>query len=72
MSNKKSAPRPRRTWRDTPDSAHTNRLLRWPSPESLHPTENTMINSIMGDESAQAIIQSYAACIYSCPTEVLA
>jgi hypothetical protein len=72
MSKTKSTPRHRRSWRDTPDSTHNNPLTAWPSAESLHPSETTMINAIMGDESARAIIQSYAASIYSCPLEVLA
>jgi hypothetical protein len=72
MSKTNSAPRPRRTWRNIPDSTHTNRLLRWPSPESLHPTEDTMINAIEGNAEAQAMIASYASGIYFVPTEVQA
>jgi hypothetical protein len=47
-------------------------LTAWPSPESLHPTENTIINAICGDKSAQAILMSYAANIQSVPMEVYA
>lgn len=51
---------PRRTWRDIPDASHTNRLSCWPSPESLHPSESTIVAALSGDESAQAILLSYA------------
>ncbi len=60
MSRKQKTPRtPPRSWRDIPDSAHANPLRSWPSPESLHPGEETMIAAIFGDESARAIITSY-------------
>ncbi len=60
MAKKTKTPRtPPRSWRDVPDSSHTNPLRSWPSPESLHPTEDTMIAAILGDESARAIITSY-------------
>lgn len=70
MAKPKSTPKPKRSWRDTPDSSHTNRLTAWPSPESLHPTEATMFSAIMGDESARAIIRSFATYVHSYPTEV--
>jgi hypothetical protein len=72
MPKKKTTTRPKLTWRDYPDSSHTNRLNCWPSPESLHPTETTIINAICGDKSAQAILMSYATSIRSVPMEVLA
>jgi hypothetical protein len=50
-----------RSWRDYPDSSHTNRLNAWPSPESLRPSESTLIAAISGDESCQAIVLSYAS-----------
>ncbi len=71
MSKTKSAPRTRRTWRDTPEN-QIRGFPSWPAPESLHPTESTIINALSGDESAQAIIQSYALCAFPYPTAVQA
>jgi hypothetical protein len=72
MSKKKINTRPKLSWRDYPDSTHTNRFTCWPSPESLHPTENTMIKAICGDKSAQAILMSYARSSIQSVPEVLA
>jgi hypothetical protein len=70
MSKTKSAPRPRSTWRDN-DDRHHRTFPSWPSAESLHPNEMTMIAAIEGDSSARAIIGSYAAHLFSAPEEVL-
>jgi hypothetical protein len=69
MAKQKSSTTLKRTWRDNPDRLHRG-FPAWPSPESLHPTEDTMMAAITGDESARAIICSYAACRYSYPMEV--
>ncbi|MCU1247070.1 MAG: hypothetical protein JWQ49_99 [Edaphobacter sp.] len=58
---KKTTAKPKvRSWRDYPDSSHTNRLTRWPSPESLSPDASTTFDAVSGNISARAIVDSYA------------
>jgi hypothetical protein len=63
----KTPPSIKEAWRAYPDYKHPH-LTQWPSAESLHPSENTMINAIMGDESSRAILSSYRVCQFTYST----
>lgn len=58
MSRRPSPKKPKRTWRDVPDTRHRS-YLSWPQPESLHPSAATIEAAADGDRHARAIATAY-------------
>ncbi len=56
---KKRTQRKQFTWRDNPDDRMRN-FQSLPRPESLHPTETTMMLAASGDPEKIAIVDSWA------------
>ena len=56
---KPTALRRTRSWRDTPGATH-RKFNTSPSPESLHPGPETIIQAIIGNRNAREISNAYA------------
>jgi len=66
----KAKPRLRAHWRDYDDRFLPSRTS-WPSPESLHPCESTVIRACLGEEEARAIIAAWVLVVPVRTVEVI-